>query len=360
VSRPLGVLAVIGAALALTPSAAAWSRVADLPYAVDLVGLRTHAGTELLAWEGGPAGFVPRDVLAMRLGTPPRVLASLADDEELTGLPVVLQQPGGTLLLYYSTTRGVFRLVSKDDGRDWSNPEATLFRRTERVLAGTVRPDGTPVLTVWDWSGDSSDEPLLEVVQGLDGDVRHPISIDALGSVAVTRANRAYLLYSFNPGEFVPGKPGTYVQRLDAEGAPAGTRRRLGASPAGPILADRFGDVLVPAARRNKLLLIDVGGKRWVTHVVASGAWRGWGAPLLPDPRGGISTLWRSDRAYLAARSRSRGVRFEHRTEPVEPPDLGLTTEGSPASTAAIPWAGGVDLFVAYSDRIVRERFRVR
>jgi hypothetical protein len=357
--RRAGVLAVVAAALVIAPAAAAWTRVASLAYPVDLVALRTRAGSELLAWEGGPAGLVPRSVLVLRVGGVPHSVAFLADGEQFTEGPVLLRRPGGGLLLYYSTTRGVFRLASADDGRDWSEAAATALGPRERVLAGAVRPDGTPLLTLWNWSGDSDEEPVLEVAQGLDGDRRHRIAVDGRGSVAVTLANRAYLLYSVNPGEFVSAEPGTYVQRLDAAGAPFGRRRRFAALPAAPITVDRLGRVLVPAQRGDRLLVVDVGRARWATHVVARGVWLGWGAPLMEDPRGGLSVLWRVDRAYFAARSPGRGFHFVHRTASVEPPDLGRTRDGAPASTAALAWAGGVDLFAAYDDRILRERFRV-
>jgi hypothetical protein len=154
-TRRTGVLAVLVGALVLAPAAAAWRTIARLDYPVDLVGLRTNQGTELLAWEGGPAGLVPRDVVVLRVGGAPQRLATLGDGELFTAPPVVLRQPRGALLLYYSTTRGIYRLDSADDGRSWSVPRATSLRPTERVLGGTVRPDGTPLLTVWDWSGDS-------------------------------------------------------------------------------------------------------------------------------------------------------------------------------------------------------------
>jgi hypothetical protein len=298
-------------------------------------------------------------VLVLRVGGAPRAVASLVDGEQFTERPVLLQQPGGALLLYYSTTRGVSRLVSRDDGRDWTRPAPTMLGPRERVLAGAVRPDGTPVLTLWNWSGDSDEEPVLEVAQGLDGGARHRIVVDGRGSVAVTRANRAFLLYSVNPGEFVPAKPGTYIQRLDASGAPVGGRRHFAALPGGPITVDRLGRVLVPAQRGDRLLVVDVGRTPWVTHVVARNVWLGWSALLTDDPRGGLSALWKLDRAYLAARSPGRGFRFSHRTASVEPPDFGRTSAGAPASTAAVAWARGIDLFVAYDNRIVRERFRV-
>src|SRR5213078_4733103 len=151
---------------------------------------RTHAGTELLAWEGGPAGLVPRDVVVLRVGGKPLHVVALDDGAQFTEPPVLLQQPRGTLLLYYSTTSGVFRTRSGDDGRSWSAPRATPLGPSERVLAGTVRPDGTPLLTLWDWSGDSGEEPVLEVAQGLDGAIRHRIAVDGAGSVAVTPRNR--------------------------------------------------------------------------------------------------------------------------------------------------------------------------
>jgi hypothetical protein len=346
-----GVLAVIGAALVLAPSADAWTRVANLAYAVDLVGFRTQAGTELLAWEGGPAGLVPRDVIVLRVGGAPQPLATLADDVQFTEPPVVLQQPGGTLLLYYSTTSGVFRLASTDDGRSWIGPSATLLRPTERVLSGAVRPDGTPLLAVWDWSGDSDEQPVFEIVQGLDNEQRHTIGADVSGSLVVAPGNRAFLLAT--------AAGVTYVQQLDATGEPVGAQVGLNALPMGPPLADRFGDVLVPAVRGRRLLVIAVGHRRVRTHVVARDLWLGWGAPLLLDPRGGVSSLWTVDRAYLAVRSTSRGARFEHRTRSHEPADGGSTSAGGLASTAAIAWSHGVDLFVAFDDRIVRERFRV-
>jgi hypothetical protein len=357
--RRAGVLAVIAGALVLTPSAAAWTRVASVDYAVDLVALRTNAGTELLAWEGGPAGLVARSVLVLQVGGVPHRVATLADGEQFTEPPVLLQQPSGTLLLYYSTTRGVFRLASTNEGRDWNEPTGTSLGPTERVLAGAVRPDGTPLLTLWNWTGNSDEEPVLEVAQGLEGGVRHRVAVDGRGTVAVTRSNRAYLLYSVNPGEFVPTEPGTYVQPLDASGAPAGSRRRFSVQAAGPITVDRLDRVLVPAQRGRRVLVVDVGRTRWVTHVVAHGDWLGWGAPLMDDPRGGLFALWSLDRAYLAARSPGRGFSFSHRTASVEPPDFGRTSAGARASTAAVPWARGVDLFVAYDERIVRERFRV-
>ncbi len=354
-TRRVGVLAVLAGALALVPLAGAWTRVADLPYAVDLTALRTQRATELLAWYGGPSDFGVRDLLVLRVGGKPLTLTSLQDNELFTARPVLLQQPRGTVLLYFSTTHGVFRLESSDDGRSWRGPLATAFSATERILAGTVRPNGTPLLTAWDWDGDSSVGRVLETAQGLGGEVRHRISIDGNGSVAVTPRNQAYLLYFFNPGELVPGKPATYLQRLNASGAPVGSRRVV-VGALGPPTVDRFGDVLVPASGHNRLLVLNV--SRRTKHVVGRGFFLGWEA-LLVDPRGRLCALWSRDRDFGAAGLSPRGTRLEERTSWVEPPQLGLAA-GSRPSSVALAWAHGIDLFISFDDTIVRERFRLR
>jgi hypothetical protein len=312
----------------------------------------------LLAWNGGPPGFIPRDLFVLRVGGKPIDVATLQDNEEFTTAPLLLQQPRGTLLLYESTTRGVFRYSSTDDGRSWRGPATTAFSATERILAGAVRPNGTPLFTVWDWDGDSSVEPVLETAQGLDGSLRHRITVDGGGSVAVTPGNQAYLLYGFNPGEFVAGKPATYLQRLDSSGARIGSRRVM-TGVTGPVTSDRFGNILVPAWRNGTMLVVNVRAGRRSEHVLGRGFYLSWASPVLFDPRGRVCAVWSLDRAFAGVGLGPRGERFEGRTSWVDPPFLGLTS-GSRPSTVALAWAHGVDLFAAYDDGILRQRFRLR
>jgi hypothetical protein len=293
----------------------------------------------------------------LRVGGSPNAVVTLRDGESFTSGPVLLQQPRGMLLLYFSTTRGVFRLESSDDAREWQGPFATAFTATERVTGGAVRPNGTPLLTAWIWDGDSSVEPVLETAQGLAGEIRHSVSIDGVGSVVVTPKNQAYLLYAFNPGEFVPGKPATYLQRLDATGGPMGARRVV-AGATGHAAVNRFGEVLVPVSRGQRLVVLTVGAGRIREHVLARGFYLGWDA-LLVDPLGRLCAVWTRDRDFAAASITSRGQRVSSKTPWVEPPQLGLAA-GSLPSRAALAWAHGVDLFISFDDRIVRQRFRLK
>lgn len=354
--RSLGALFILAAALLLAPAAEAWTRIADLAYGVELVGLRTRAGTELLAWNGGPAGLIPRQLVLLRVGASPRALLSLADEEEFTAKPVLLQQPRGKLLLYDSTTRGVVRLESTDDGRTWSGPFATELGATERVLGGAVRPNGTPLLAAWLWDGDSAVEPVLETVQGLAGGQRHVISIDAVGAIAVTRRNEAYLVYGFNPGEFVAGQPATYLQRLDGAGAPASARRRI-PDRAGPPTAGRTGELLIPAKRGVVLQVLTVRGGHQTVRTVARGFWLSWASPIMFDVKGRPSALWGDDNEFLAVRSRGHDLRFRNRTSLRQPPLFPAVTANGPQTTMTLLSDKGIDLFINYDDRILRERF---
>jgi hypothetical protein len=99
---------------------------------------------------------------------------------------------------------------------------------------------------------------------------------------------------------------------------------------------------------------------RRATHVVRRGFFLGWAGPLLLDPKGRLCAVWSHDRAFLAARSSSRGERFEQTTPQIDPPLVDSSTSNGAASTAAIAWRDGLDLFIGYEHRVVRQRFRFR
>lgn len=98
--------------------------------------LRTQKGSTLEAWYG--AGYSTSIVL-VRDAEHPRVIGSVPDGGVALAPLILLQQPSGTLLVYFTAVTGTFRLSSSDDGRTWTMPVRTALSADARIEGGAVR-----------------------------------------------------------------------------------------------------------------------------------------------------------------------------------------------------------------------------
>lgn len=157
--------------------------------------LRTQKGSTLEAWYG--AGYSTSIVL-VRDAEHPRVIGSVPDGGVALAPLILLQQPSGTLLVYFTAVTGTFRLSSSDDGRTWTMPVRTALSADARIEGGAVRRSS-------------------------------PHAAPSTSNTTSTRSRH-------------------YLQRLDATGTPAGPARRLPKQLIGFLTADRLGNLVVVSA----------------------------------------------------------------------------------------------------------------
>src|SRR5437868_11810745 len=225
--------AVALAALVLVPAAGAWTTlgtgvgVTTIPSVVV-----TQAGT-LLASFDTPNGTVQ----LARNGGAPKVLVS---GDPVAGRTELLQQPNGTLQLYFPNAQGVGRLTSTDDGQTWTGPIQTQSHTVGPVMAAAVAPDGTPYFAQDSTAG-------VNVFRGLNGEsVRNvfprccgyaeSLAVDANGLVQV-----AFFSNADPDGSFV-------YESLGADLSPAGSTSLKPTAPHDdrvPLVADRSGSTFM-------------------------------------------------------------------------------------------------------------------
>src|SRR5262249_36189076 len=143
-------------ALLLAPAAGAWTTLGTGVGVTTTPSLVvTRAGTVLASFDT-PNGTVQ----LARDGRTPKVLVT---GDPVPGRTQLLQQPNGTLQLYFPNAQGVGRLTSSDDGVTWTGPTQTQSHTTGPVNGATVAPDGTTYFAQ-DGTG------FVNVFEGLNGE----------------------------------------------------------------------------------------------------------------------------------------------------------------------------------------------
>lgn len=302
-------LAAAALALVLAPSAVAapWTTISrgTLTNSADPGVLHTQAGSDLIAYGNGQAGTIE----LVRNGAPPRVLVS---GDQAAGEPRLVQQPDGTIQLYFPGSSRTGRLTSTDDGATWTGPVDTQTGYISPVESAAVRPDGTPVFSVDNTLG-------VYVFQGLNGETSRNVfpfccgyaeslAVDATGLLQVAFWSNANppnngWLYAALDGNLVPG---AYVNLSGGKETAQMTQRA-------PLVADGSGNTFAAWAggypTSNELWVDGFRGGAPATNVRL---WRGelQRIALAVESDGKLWALWTADGAVRAARSRSAGAHF--------------------------------------------------
>src|SRR3954463_14404561 len=181
------VAVALAALVLLAPAAGAWTTLGTGVGVTTIPSLTvTQAGT-LLASFDTPNGTIQLS----RNGSTPRVLVT---GDPIPGRTQLLQQPNGTLQLYFPNAQGVGRLTSSDDGQTWTGPIQTQSHTTGPVNGGAIAPDGTPYFAQ-DGTG------VVNGFAGLNGEGGRHASTRCCGSpesVAVDSPGLAEVAFSSN------------------------------------------------------------------------------------------------------------------------------------------------------------------
>lgn len=304
--------AVLALALASSASAAGWTTIvgSGLVNIVDPSLLRTKAGSELISFETPNANTIS----VARNGAAPRVLVS---GDPIAGETQLVQQPDGTIQLYFPNADGVARLTSTDDGQTWTGPVQTQSHDVGGVVGAAVRPDGTPLFSQ-DGTG------FVNVFQGSNGEVVHNVFPHCCGykeSLAVDSTGLAQVAFWSN----ATGQENFVYDTLDASGnlvkqdTPSGysASATTGGLDRTPLVANGLGDTFL-AWRSGYPTTEDLfvttyrGGNRVRQVKLASGGFAG------PDPRMALAVdasnrlwaLWTKGGAVWGARSRTSAKSF--------------------------------------------------
>ena len=164
-------LVVILTALAVAPSASAWTTIAgNVQNIVVPSMLVTQSGTVLVAWESRTANTIS---VARAHGSAKVVVSG----DPSSGRTQLVQQPSGAIQLYFPNLAGVARLTSTDDGQTWSAPAQTQSHQSSGVTGAAVAPDGTPYF-VQEGTG------YVDVFRGLNGETSRNIFTRCCGYAA--------------------------------------------------------------------------------------------------------------------------------------------------------------------------------
>ena len=346
-ARFLGVCLAVVATLAFTPLADAWTRISPASDESTIVHLRTQKGSTLEAWYGG--GY-STSVVVVRNAEHALVIGSVPDAGVAPAPLILLQQPSGTLLVYFTAVTGTFRMSSSDDGRTWTVPVRTALSADARIEGGAVLPDGTPIFAAID---DYQADPwTLAMYEGVDLERRQDADVQhAHGSPLVTPRGAVYFEYDVDG---IPG--GTYLQRLDATGAPVGPARRLPEQLIGLLTGDRPGNLFVVSVP---------GGRIRVANLRTNATWFSGrvyevnGLTATVDTRNRLSVLWIDGATVPGVRFHSGSLRVEHRIRPVALP-FGEPFDTSPVwgFVAVARTDGHFDSFVSANGEILEQRIR--
>ncbi|HZC30286.1 MAG TPA: sialidase family protein, partial [Gaiellaceae bacterium] len=203
--------------LAFAPSALGWTTLSGgVDNDVIPSMLVTKAGTELVSFETRPSDTIE---VSRNRGTP-KVLVSGDPAAQRTQL---VQQPNGTILLYFPNASGVARMTSVDDGATWTGPVQTQSRDVGAVQSAAVAPDGTPYFTQ-DGTG------FVNVFKGLNGETSKnvyttccgydsTVAVDSTGVVQVAffsnaTANGAFVYEALDANLNVTGTPTSLAPSL--------------------------------------------------------------------------------------------------------------------------------------------------
>jgi hypothetical protein len=295
---------VTGLALGLAPTAAAWTTLAGGVQNTVVPSLVvTQAGTELAAFDSPAAGTisVSRDHAA------PKVVVT---GDPAANRAQLVQQPSGTIQLYFPNAQGVGRLTSTDDGVSWTGPTQTQSHTTGPVEGATVLADGTPLFSQ-DGTG------FVNVFRGLNGEVVKNVYTRCCGyneSLAVDATGLVQVAFYSNADP----DAATVVEPLGADLTPTATTplKPVDRHEA-PLAADRSGNTFLAwAAGYPTATGISVvpfrNGSPAGDGVTFRGPFTG-GDPhmaLSVDTQDRLWAVWTQSGSLHAARSRSHGMHF--------------------------------------------------
>jgi hypothetical protein len=298
-------LAVVTTALVFVPAAAAWTPLTSgVQNSVVPSMLITQAGSTLVAWDSPIAGTIS---IARNHGAP-RVLVN---GDPAANRVQLVQQPSGTIQLYYPNPQGVSRLTSSDDGQTWTGPIQTQSHTLGPVMAAATAPDGTPY-----FAQDATD--TLNVFRGLNGESVRNIFTRCCAeaeSIAVDTAGLAQVAFYSNADP-----DGTFV--YDALGADLSPTNSTSLKPTAqhtdrvPLVADHSGRTFLawpPGDPATGVTVVPfMNGSPAGDGVTFHGVFTG-GDPhmaLTVDSDDRVWVVWSGGGAVHVARSRSHGQHF--------------------------------------------------
>ena len=295
---------VAAAALVTAPAAGAWTTLATgVQNTVIPSVLVTQAGTELISFESQTAGTIS---VSRSRGAPKIVVAN----DPRAGRTQLVQQPNGSIQLYFPNAQGVARMTSVDDGATWTGPVQTQSHTTGPVEGATVLADGTP-LFAQDGTG------FVNVFRGLNGETvknvyprccgyHESLAVDTTGLVQVA-------LYSNADPDGA-----TVLEPLGADLSPTGaTPLKPVAEHEAPLVADHSGNTFLawapgyPTATGVSVVPFRNGSPAGDGVTFRGGF--GGGDPhmaLTVDPQDRLWIVWTQQGSLHAARSRSHGMHF--------------------------------------------------
>lgn len=302
--------AVLALAFASSAGAATWTTVSKgtLTNIVKPALLHTQKGSDLVVYGNGQA----QTIELSRNGSAPRVLVT---GDQAAGNAQLVQQPDGTIQLFFPGNERTERLTSTDDGQTWTGPVVTQTNYISPIEGAAVRPDGTPVFSVDNTFG-------VYVFQGLNGEAvqnvfphccgyAESLAVDSTGLLQIVLWSNAnpplanYVYETLGP-DLTPSAP--LVYSTSAETLSNDNRVPLVADNAGNTFAGRM-----EGSPESTGFWVDRfrGGKR-------VGMVRLWGKfhdqsnrmALAVEPDGKLWAFWTADGAVRAARSRSAGAHF--------------------------------------------------
>jgi hypothetical protein len=327
-------VAVALAALVFAPLAAAWSPLGSGVLNTTVPSLLvTQAGTVLASYDAPNAGTIS----VVRNG----VAKTVVTGDAAANRTQLLQQPNGTLLLYFPNPQGVARLTSTDDGQTWTGPIQTQSHTLGPVNGGAVAPDGTPYFAQ-DGTG------FVNVFKGLNGEqVKNvwtrccgyfeSLAVDSTGLAQVAFYSNAdpdgATVYEALAGDLTPGAPLALKPVAQHEA---------------PLVADHLGNTFLAWAAgyptAGSLTVVPLrGGAPTGDGVTFRGGFSG-AEPhlaLAVDSADRLWLVWTQGGKLHAARSRSHGAHFGATVTVAEP---GTVYELAAAGVAA--GVGTVDVAV--------------
>ena len=297
---------VLAAVLVAVPAASAWTTLSGgVENIVVPSMIVTQAGTELVSFES-PNGDT---ISVSRAGGTPKVIVA---NDPIAGRTQLLQQPNGTIQLYFPNGSGVARMTSSDDGNSWTGPVQTLSHDVGGVVGSALMPDGTPLFSQ-DGTG------FVNVFRGLNGETvknvytrccgyAESLAVDTTGLVQVAFYSNAdpdgAFVYEPLGGDLTPGTP-TVLKPT----APHDDRV--------PLASDHSGNTFMawppgyPTATAFTVVPFR-GGQPAGDGVTFHGTFSG-GDPhmaLSVDPSDRLWVAWTSQNAVHVARSRTHGMDF--------------------------------------------------
>ena len=337
------VAVAIAAALVLAPAAAAWTTIPGTVENIVIPSmLVTQAGTELVSFES-PTG---NTISVARAGGAPRVVVS---NDPIAGRTQLVQQPNGTIQLYFPNAQGVARMTSVDDGQTWAGPFQTQSHDVGGVQGAAVAPDGT-VYFSQDGTG------FVNVFRGENGDTMRNVYTPCCGydsTLAVDSTGLAQVGFYSNAtasGAFV-------YEPLGGDLAPGNALSLAPSaehSPRVPLATDRSGNTFVGWAPGNPTAVTFTvvpfrGGSPAGDGVSFKGTFSG-GDPhmaLAVDASDRLWAVWTGQGKVHAARSRTHGMNFGAA--------VSVALPGTAYQVSAAGTGGTVDVIVNLGSSIVEQ-----